>query len=433
MYYGMAALSMTLPDLMVVQWLLVRYVPPDKPHLVPATVFGLLFLLGRVVEGTSCSLIAHWSDVCESRWGRRLPFMRLGILPFVMVFFCLFVPPVGEAHWANALYAGILIPAYFILYTAVFTPYLALLPEITSNLKERVDLTTAQSIFLVITNVLFTMAGTVLQQWGWMVLAGLASLLTLLFFIPAATRLREAPRQADDVQQRLRYLESVKLVLRNRPCRIAMASISVYWFGLNAMIVIIPHWTISYLGRSEGDVTKLMIPFVAVNFVFFFVFNALAARLGKYVLMLATFLGSGLAMMAFCLVGHLPFGSLFLQSALVFSIFGAPLAGFMVLPYAVLSDVIDYDAQITGHRREAIFIGVSGVLQKIMLGFSVLTVTIVPYLGGNGEPTAYGLKLMAFLCGLASIAAFLIFIPYPLRDYQGRIRLVDDQVTTPRE
>lgn len=425
LYYGMAALSMTLPDLMVVQWLLVRYVPPDKPHLVPAALFGLLFLIGRVTEGATCSLIAHWSDVCQSRWGRRLPFMRLGILPFVMVFFLLFVPPVGEMHWTNAVYAGILIPIYFVLYTTAFTPYLALIPEITSDLKERVDLTTAQSVFMVITNVLFTMAGTVLQQWGWVVLAGAASILVVIFYLPAATRLREGTKHADAAQEPLRYLESVALALRNRPCRIAMAAISVYWFGLNAIIVIIPHWTISYLGRSEGDVTKLMIPFVAVNFVFFFVFNALATRLGKYAMMLVTFLGSGLAMMAFCLVGRLPFGGLFLQSAVIFSMLGAPLAGFMVLPYAILSDVIDHDAQLTGHRREAIFIGVTGVMQKIMLGLSALTVTIVPYLGGSGKPTAYGLKLMAFLAGLACIGAFLLFIRYPLREHQGKIRVVN--------
>jgi len=124
--------------------------------------------------------------------------------------------------------------------------------------------------------------------------------------------------------------------------------------------------------------------FLVVNLAFFFVFNALAARWGKHILMLATFLGTSVVLMLLCLVGYLPFGSDFAQSAIVMALFGAPVAGFMVLPFAVLGDVVDYDETLTGRRREAIFFGVQGIFQKLMLGASVLTFTIVPYLGSDG-------------------------------------------------
>jgi GPH family glycoside/pentoside/hexuronide:cation symporter len=417
----MAALTMNLPDLMVMQWLLVRYVSPNGVHLVPKTLFGFIFLCGRITDGLSCSLIAHWSDACRSRWGRRLPFMRLGLAPFALVFFLLFSPPVDYEHWLNAIHAFILIQCYFILYGIVVTPYLALMPEITPDLKERVDLATSQSVFMVIGTVLFTMAGQVLKQWGWTVLAGAVTVLIILFYLPVAIRIRENPSSAPPGQEPFSYFKSLGLAFRNRPCRFVLASTALYWFGLNGMIALVPYWTVNVLGRGENDVTMLMIPFVAVNVVFFFVFNALATRLGKYVMMLVTLLGSALVMMAMCLVGHLPFGSDFIQTALVIGLFGAPVAGFMVLPFAMLADVIDYDERLTGRRREAIFFGVQGIFQKLMLGMSMLTFTIVPYLGGTGAPTVYGLKLMAFLCGLASLAAFAVFIGYPLRERHGRI------------
>ncbi len=157
-FYGMGGITMNLPDLIVMQWLLVRYVPPDGHHLVPATLFGLFFLLGRVTDGTGCAIIAHLSDTCESRWGRRLPFMRFGIVPFGLVFFLLFVPPVAHLHWLNAVWAFVLIQGYFIMYGVVVTPYLALLPEITADLKERVDLTTFQSLFMLVATISFTSA-----------------------------------------------------------------------------------------------------------------------------------------------------------------------------------------------------------------------------------------------------------------------------------
>ena len=143
-------------------------------------------------------------------------------------------------------------------------------------------------------------------------------------------------------------------------------------------------WVLSVLGGSEGDVTLMMVPFLGVNLVFFFVFNALARTFGKYVMMLVTFLGSAIAMASLALVGHLPVGSDFVQSAVVFGLFGAPAAGFMVLPFAILADVIDHDEKLTGRRREAIFFGVQGIAQKVMIGLSVLAFTIVPYIGSNG-------------------------------------------------
>lgn len=380
----MAGFTMNVPDLIFMQWILVRYVPPDGPHLAPAALFGVIVLCARIIEGISCTIIAHSSDVCRSRWGRRLPFMRFGIGPFVLGFFLIFMPPIDHMHWINSLYAAALIPVYFILYGIVITPYLALIPEITPDLKERVDLTTSQSVFMLIGTFTFAAFGIVLNKWGWALSIGGVAVLVTFFFIPAATRIRENPRAAAPDQEQLRYFQSVWLTLKNRPFRYVLASTAIYWFGLNAVIALVPHWTISFLGRSEGDVTLLMAPFLLMNVVFFFVFNALAAKLGKYVLMLATFLGSGVVIVMLCLVGHLPLGSEFLQTAVIMALFGAPVAGFMVLPFAVLGDVVDYDEQLTGHRREAIFFGVQGIFQKLMIGVSVLTFTIVPYIGGDG-------------------------------------------------
>ena len=129
----------------------------------------------------------------------------------------------------------------------------------------------------------------------------------------------------------------------------------------------------------------LMAPFLVVNLIFFFVFNGLAARFGKYVLMVITFIASGLVLAGLCLVGVLPFGSPFIQTAVVMALFGAPVAGFMVLPFAALADVVDYDERLTGRRREATFFGVQGIFQKAMIGVSVYTFTLVSQIGGDGS------------------------------------------------
>lgn len=384
-FYGMGGLTMNLPDLIIMQWLLVRYVPPTGTHLVAAKLFGIIFFLGRVADAVGCAVISHWSDGVDTRWGRRVPLMRFGIVPFALVFFLLYNPPVDHMHWLNAAYTLVLIPCYFLLYGVIIIPYLALMPEITSDLKERVDLTTFQSLFIMFTTILFTFAGAVIEKWGWLALSGGAAILLTLFFIPVSTQIPEKRRAAAPGLERLGLAESLWLAIKNRPCRYVIMATSCYWFCLNGIIALLPHWTVSYLGKSDQDVTSLMIPFVAVNLIFFFVFNYLAGKLGKYVMMLVTFLSTGLVLLALASVGHLPFGSEFLQTAVVVALFGAPVAGFMVLPFAVLGDVVDYDEQLTGRRREGVFFGVQGIFQKLMIGVSILTFTIVPYLGTDGS------------------------------------------------
>jgi len=383
-FYGMGALTMNLPDLIVLQWLLVRYVPSDAPHLIPKSVMGGIYLFARVVEGLTASPIGHWSDTCRSRWGRRMPFMRLGLIPFTLVFFLLFRPPVDHMHWLNTAYLLVLFPTYFILYGIIITPYLALIPEITTDLKERVDLTTVQSVFLMLSTFLFAAAGAVLQKFGWYALAGAASLIVIVAFLPVSWLIRENPKAARHDSAPLGLVENFLLALRNRPFRFVAFSTAIYWFGLNTVIVMVPHWVNSVLGRGEDAVTWLMGPFLLMNLLFFFVFNYLAGRIGKYKAMLLTFLGSGAVMLLLALVGSLGIGNEFAQSIIILAAFGAPAAGFMVLPFAVLGDVIDYDETLTGRRREAIFLAVQGIFQKISIGISVLVFTFVAYIGGEG-------------------------------------------------
>lgn len=383
-FYGMGALTMNLPDLIVLQWLLVRYVPSDRPHLIPKALMGGIYLFARVIESLSASPIGHWSDTCRSRWGRRMPFMRLGLIPFAAVFFLLFTPPVDHMHWLNIAYVLVLVPAYFVLYGVIITPYLALIPEITTGLKERVDLTTVQSVFVMMSTFLFAAAGVVLQKFGWHALAGGAAAIVIVAFLPVSYFVKEKPRPGQHGAPPLGMIESTLLALRNKPFRYLAAALALYWFGLNTIIVMVPHWVSSVLGRGEDTVTLMMAPFLLMNLVFFFVFNYLAGRVGKYRAMLITFFGSGIVMVMLVFVGRLGIGSDLIQSALILAAYGAPAAGFMVLPFAVLGDVIDYDETFTGRRREAIFLAVQGIFQKISIGISVLVFTFVAYLGGEG-------------------------------------------------
>ena len=144
--FGLAALGMSLPDLLLMQWLMKRYLPgaEDAVALVTPRLFAAAYMLGRIGEAVYCTIIASWTDNFRSPLGRRIPFIRRGILPLALVVWLMYNPPVAETSLINFLYLAVLLQAYFFLFSVVVMPYLALLPELTSNMEERVSLTVAQ-------------------------------------------------------------------------------------------------------------------------------------------------------------------------------------------------------------------------------------------------------------------------------------------------
>jgi Na+/melibiose symporter-like transporter len=90
---------------------------------------------------------------------------------------------------------------------------------------------------------------------------------------------------------------------------------------------------------------------------------------------------------------------------------GLPVAGFGVVAFALLADVIDADTARTGLRREAIYFGVQAILQKSMIGFSVVTFAFL-----QRAPGTSGLVWTSLLAGTFCLCGLLCFLPYRLRN-----------------
>lgn len=422
-YYGMGAVSMNLCDMVFLQWIYVRYAPSDGPTLVSPWLIGTYMLASRVIEAIIGPMVGYWSDNFRSAGGRRLPFVRRGLLPWALAIFLLWNPPFAAGNWFNSVYLIVGIMVYLLLYNIVVTPYLALLPELTSNLRERVDVTTIQAIFLMVSAMTFALMGTVLENGGWVAMGGTVMLLTVLFMLPVALAIRERPRPNGEHLERLPFIEGLRVMLRNRAFLGIVISASFYWFGLDIILKLLPLWVKGYLGESEGTVTLLMLPFLAMNVLFFFVINVLSKRLGKYVVLLATFIATGLTFLLLPFVGYIELGSPLLQTGVVIALIGMAVSGFMSLPFAVLSDVVDYDEQLTGRRREAIFFGFQGTFQKLTLGISGYTFGRLgyDYIGDRNVVSVGGLRLLAALAGVGCLVGFFVFLGYPLREREGKL------------
>jgi len=424
--YATGGIAMNLTNLVISQWIYKLYVPSPETALVVVPVFGAIFFLGRLTDGITDPLIAYWSDRLRSKWGRRIPFILFGVGPLALVFFLLWMPPSPGLHWSNTLWAFVFIQAYFVLYTVVVTPYLALIPEITSDLDERVNLTTLQAVGVMVGTAVFAVIGVVIESWGWAALGGVVAGLCVVSFVPTLLWIRERPTTpaSDEAPQGEQpgLITWMRLTFHNRPFLHLVVATSFYWFGLNLLIMVVPYWVQDLLGLGEGDVPILMGPFLLMNLVCFFLFNDMAKRWGKHMAFMVTLVGSALVVPALSLVGHLPFGSELVQSAVVMGLIGIPTAGFMMLPFALLADVVDYDEQLTGQRREAISFGMQAVLQKTMIGASIFAFGLM-VLGGQ-TTSIVGLRAVPLVAAVAFIAGFVAFLRYPLREREGKVTFI---------
>lgn len=110
---------------------------------------------------------------------------------------------------------------------------------------------------------------------------------------------------------------------------------------------------------------------------------------------------------------------------LVFSasaLLGPPVAGLLVVPHVLMSQLIDYDEVHTGANRSAMFFGVQGFLTKWIYGLSLWMLTLLLSRFGNSPEQSLGVTLVGPVAGVACLIAAAVFARYPERELLETVR-----------
>ena len=136
--YCLADIAKGLFNGMIGNYLLYFFQPTVKsgiPMLLPdnklfgfITIMPLLTVLGKVIDAISDPVVASMSDKCNSKYGRRMPFMRFAAIPYALSVVLLFYAPFAQGSLLNALWVGFFLVSYYVFYTCFFIPRNALIP-----------------------------------------------------------------------------------------------------------------------------------------------------------------------------------------------------------------------------------------------------------------------------------------------------------------
>jgi len=410
------------------------YLPPSNAKLTPLVpqllILGALNILsliaasGRLVDAFFDPFIASLSDKSRHPKGRRIPFMRVAVLPAALFCFLTFHPLVKGESISNAWWLTVTLILFFVSATTYIIPYNALLPEMTETPGEKVKLSSFQQagfvMGIILSGVINNLADgvqhilpiadrdTAIQ----VTVGGLCGLAALIMFIPVLAI--DERRYSDSKPSRLPLWSAIRKTFANRNFRYYLISDFSWYMALSIISSGLLYFVKVLLRLPESMSGMLTGVMVVVSLVFYPLINWLAGRWGRKPIVLFSFVLLGGLFIAIYFLGRFPLSPTFQIYALVI-LAAFPLASLGILPNAILAGIAQRDAARTGENREGMFFAVKYFFVKLgqTLGISLFAwLTIFGKDPGHDQ----GLRLNG-VCGCAlCIAAFVFFSRFQEKD-----------------
>ncbi len=417
-------------------WMLFFLVPPIGEGIarvpavslvwfdIPASAFaGTLIGAGRLIDAFTDPLIGWWSDRTQSRWGRRIPFILFST-PFYAFFAALvwFLPVEGASIW-NAIYFVIVLELFFTAATMSSGALEALVPEVTRGAKDRMNLVGLIFVFAIFGAGLgLAGSGALVDAFGFQVVGVILAIVGLVFrYLSLAAIWKHAPR--DTVPAKVDFFKGMKETLRNPQFVYYLPTFVMFTTGVGILLGWMPFFASELLeAEEEGTIASLISTVVIIGavisgLVFWVVLNRL--NMSKRKVYGGCLIASGAAFPLLGLVGFAPVGGLVTQGLVLSFIAGLPMAAVFMLPKGLTADIADYDAIVTGERREAMFYATQNFFEKVTFALPPLILGWMLLLGGTTEDPL-GIRLAPVVAGVLALLGMTLWHRYRLPDTVNR-------------
>ncbi len=384
----------------------------------PATWFAAFWFAYTIYNAFNNPLIGYFSDRTRSCWGRRIPYVLFGGLPYAVAFALLFTAPFdGRDNPVGLLiYFGIAIIVWEGLYTAIATGYYGLLPEMFPGYRERTDVAAKMNIFQTVALVLGAALPPMLAEFlGWSGMATVLAVISVAAIYLGYPSLFEQPENKKDTS--VPFGMALKATFLNRSYLTAAGAQAMRFVATGTLQMGILFYLKYSLKADESLATVILgIAFLVAMISLYPWRNWVANKLdSRRTLMIAN---------AVMILGIVPMG---FSPNIIFTyataiIVGIGLGGLVLIGDVIITEVIDEDEIKTGHQRAGMYFGMSGFLITLsgLLVSSIFGI-MMPAFGYDTllevQPASVDLGFRLFLTIPTSLgfllAIFLLWL-YPL-------------------
>ncbi len=429
--YGVGV-SYAIVDQIFAQWVLYYYLPPAASTLrplLPPVLIAVALMVSRLVDMVADPLFGYLSDRTRTRWGRRIPYLAVGAIPLALATIAFFVPPVAEeSNIPTFLYLMLIGSLFFGFYTIVGAPYNALIPEISRSRRDRLNLSTWQSVFrLLYTAVAMIVPGVLIAAFGggddefglrvtMTILAALAAAGVLVTVFSVDERKYSGGKESSES-----FFGTLQRIRRNRSLIFYLLGFLFFFLGFNTLRASMNYYVQDIMGYGTESITLASGLLFGCAALSFYPVNRLAKRVG-YKRPLLIFLGAlaVLSLLLTVLGRGLPAWSGFV----LFFIFGIPVAGAaFIFPPAMLSEISAVESRRWGVQIEGFFFGLQGFFLKLAFFLSIAVTPLLLVQSGEvgmleglaempEDVTPFGIYSTSYLAAGAFLLSLLFYSGY---------------------
>jgi GPH family glycoside/pentoside/hexuronide:cation symporter len=414
--YSMASAGLNILAITLDTWILYFYAPPPdsgRPQYLPLTMIGVLMVTASIWDAAIDPFIGHWSDTLRSRWGRRRPFLILAS-PFVLLGAILIWTPPGTNFTINAVYFMVITLMYRTAYSLVGIPYDGTLPEMAPDAKARVGLSYWKNVFGILGVLIGSLvAAPLFEEIGAVYMGVVVGVVGIVTIYLTLLGLRETDRP---VGEPMSAMEGLKATFQNKQFLVVFVSTLFVHVAYQMLLLNFPYFVTLVLGETEGDVgiyQGVLIILMALTGPLWMWWNK---KRSQRWLLNFTMIGLTIAIGLGFLVGGTAILPLKAQAFILVTLIGITLGGYLIIIYAMMGNVVDYDEILTGRRREAIYYGTFSF--AIGLGSSVgaLVLPLLLNTFGYTRENPLGVRSGFLVMAVFVLIGYAIFQRYKLGD-----------------
>jgi len=371
------------------------------------SLIGWVIFAAAIFDAFSDPIMGFLSDKTQTRWGKRRPWMVIGVPIYMFVVWMLLNPSVG----VTVVYLGV----FFIMLRASTTifglPYAAWGLELSAQYHTRTLIQSAREKYVMVGLISASLI-VLLSQEVWndisasFVLSNFSIVIVTLLPFTALLVVWRVPEAPPIPTPKISLKESLGLMFRNKLFSRLLVIELLIAGGENFRNTLSLFFIQDYIG-AEG-IGRLYIIYFGVGLAAIPVWDYIARKFGKHMSLAGAMVFVGAVSLG-CF--SLDYGQV-KEFYVLFALKGFCFGAFAYLPRAMLADVVDLDTVRSGNARPASYFSILGFVTKCAASFGGLSLPILAFVGFSAAEGAVNgpdeLMWLGILYAVVPTAVFVV-------------------------